>query len=188
MYDTLCSVCVCPEPVIKRCPGVNIVTNIPERTELSQQLTAGFSFQVQSIESNVNNAKIQSILFPVTLWTGVGDTREFGIWNSDTEELLYQDTIDKTVIEGDYYVKILTTPFELNKDILYVFGSVIKVGDYAGDNNFEVTYTNPGIFINVFERLSNINLNVLTFPSFKKQENKIYFSMFKYSLTIGCTI
>ena len=62
----------------------------------------------------------------MNLWTGSGNTREFGIWlYSNTSTPLYTGTIDKTSAEvkDNYYVFKLPTDITIVKNTKYIYGA-----------------------------------------------------------------
>jgi hypothetical protein len=179
--------CICHSEEITPdtiCNGVNLISNTPISVvppSVPAVTTVGFSFRPL-----VNLTKITSLLFPIIIWTGSGDTREYGIWNSDTQELLLQGTINRLTdtTDGGFYVKKLDPPFELNKNILYVYGALLGVGDEVAAEQISV-YTNPGLFEDVVVRVNEALLNTLTYPE-ADQDDKIITSFFRYSLNVGC--
>jgi len=186
VYETLCPTCVCetpPDPPVIVCPGVNLISNIPTIGSDIGQFTLGFTFQPL-----FNVIKITSVLFPIIQWTGEGDKREYAIWNSNTQEILLQGTINKITdkTEGIFYVKTLDTPYELNKDILYVYGALLESGDVIASPQVLV-YTNP-VFKNIVTRINQLVGDTLIYPEKNEDADGIFSSFFRYScnIVIGC--
>jgi hypothetical protein len=64
-------------------------------------------------------------------WTGLGDTREIGIWSFSDEELRASAVINKNTAElkNGYYTVYLDTPLEILFGVEYVLGNLYKEGD-----------------------------------------------------------
>ena len=136
------------EDVCNSNSSVNLVQLIPPNiAPVLEPITRGFNFSCA-----FDGVKITNILFPKNLWTGGGDTRDFGIWlASDTSTPLYTGTINKNLAEfnDDYYIFKLPTEFTIVKNVIYIYGALLITGDsyYSAYPTYPPYY---GVFTDLF--------------------------------------
>jgi hypothetical protein len=112
------------------------------------------------------------------LFTGASNTREFGIWQGGVQ-ILDNFTVNRSdPVDGDYYVKQLTTPLGLAKETVYTFGGLTVAGDKLSEDKASV-FKNPGFFENISMYSSNTS-GLLTKPLIGGGLNTIIYGSFRY--------
>jgi hypothetical protein len=150
IYTDLCDCKIETDPNILLCNnGVNLFNyDSPPETEYIESknvnVNLGFSFK-----PTLYDIKITKILFPINLFSGVGNIREFGIWTDENKSTpFFTGIINKTtaVTENGFYVFKLKSPLTLIKNKLYIYGCFMLFGD-------SYYWQSQPNYINIFDQI-----------------------------------